>query len=243
VLSDNKRRGMYDRYGHAGPPNAGGFPGGAGGMPFHSGGFDTAQAEELFSQIFGQMGGDMGGMFGGPRTRRRSTRQQSTPQAMEAEVAVPFHVAANGGSVSIGVGDRTIDVKVPAGIDTGKKLRVPASATGTGDVILKVVVAAHPYFRREGNNILLDVPLSVPEAVLGGSVEVPTISDERLNVKVPPGTSTGAKLRLRGRGVAGGDQYLVFQVMVPKSVDEAGRRLIEEFARVAPQSPRSGAGW
>ncbi|CAN5583861.1 J domain-containing protein [soil metagenome] len=250
VVSDEKKRALYDQYGHNGPPHAGG---GGGGMPWGGGGgtqFDTAQAEELFSQIFGQMGagggGDLGGMFsnrGGGR-RTRSSRQPSHEQPpVEAAVTVPFHVAANGGAVSINFGGRTIEVKVPAGIETGKKLRVPAKATGSGDVILVVTVAPHPYFRREGNDVFLDVPLSVPEAILGGSVEVPTISEERLTVKVPPGTSSGAKLRLRGKGLTGGDQYLVFQVSVPKTIDEAGRRLIEEFGKVAPQTPRANTGW
>ena len=81
-------------------------------------------------------------------------------------------------------------------------------------------------------------------AALGGRVEVPTLSGDRLDVKVPAGTSSGAKLRLRGRGVAGGDQYLVFKVTVPAgSVDERSRELVEEFAKRNPQTPRTGTGW
>jgi len=117
-------------------------------------------------------------------------------------------------------------------------------ATGSADVILRVRVSPHPYFRREGADVYLDVPLSLSEAVLGGKVEVPTVGGERLDVKVPPGTSGGARLRLRGKGVAGGDQYLVFKVMVPPgAVDEKSRELIEEFARLNPQSPRAGTPW
>jgi curved DNA-binding protein len=146
--------------------------------------------------------------------------------------------------VSIDVGGRHIDVKVPAGIADGKKLRVPAQATGSADVILRVKVAPHPYFRREGADVFLDVPLSLAEAVLGARVEVPTVSGERLEVKVPPGTSGGAKLRLRGKGVAGGDQYLVFKVTVPPgTVDDRSRELIAEFAERNPQSPRAATAW
>lgn len=244
VLSDEKKRGLYDQYGHAGPPNAGGFPSGE-----FTGGFDSAQAQAIFEQFFGGSGfGSFGEIFGQPqqsrsRSRRRSSSHVHTPQPIETEVTVPFNVAASGGTVSLNVGGRQIDVKVPAGIETGKKLRIPAAATGSADVLIRVIVADHLYFRREGNDIFLDVPLSLREAVLGGSVEVPTISGERLSVKVPPGTSSGAKLRMRGKGLAGGDQYLVFQVMVPKGVDESGRRLIEDFAAQYPQSPRVGPPW
>ena len=111
-------------------------------------------------------------------------------------------------------------------------------------MILKVKIAPHPYFRREGNDIFLDVPISVAEAVLGGKVEVPTLGGERLEVKVPPGTSSGAKLRLRGKGISGGDQYLVFKVVVPAGeVDDRSRELIEEFAKRNPQNPRANVPW
>jgi DnaJ-class molecular chaperone len=146
--------------------------------------------------------------------------------------------------VAIEIDRKRIDVKVPAGIEEGKKLRVPAEATGSADVILRVKIAPHRFFRREGNDILLDVPISVGEAVLGGKVEVPTLDGTRLEVKVPPGTSSGAKLRLRGKGVNGGDQYLVFKVMVPPgNVDEASRKLIEEFAKLNLQNARANTQW
>ena len=149
-----------------------------------------------------------------------------------------------GGSVAIEVGGRRIDVKVPAGIDDGKKLRVPPEATGGTEVILRVRISPHPYFRREGLDLFLDVPLSVPEALLGGKVEVPTLDGTRLDVKVPPGTSSGAKLRLRGKGLAGGDQYLVFKIIVPSgSLDDASRNLIEEFAKLNAKDPRESVPW
>ena len=88
------------------------------------------------------------------------------------------------------------------------------------------------------------MPISVVEALLGGKVEVPTLDGTRLDVKVPPGTSSGAKLRLRGKGIAGGDQYLVFKIVVPPgSPDEPSRRLIEEFAKLTPTNPRDSVPW
>jgi DnaJ-class molecular chaperone len=239
VLSDPAKKANYDQFGFAGP-GPGGFPGAGGGVNV-----DPHAAEELFSHFFGGGGGapDMGDLFGGRRGGRTRTRSRR-PEAVESDVTVPFEVAAVGGSVSIEVGGRQIDVKVPAGIDDGKKLRVPAEATGSADVILRVRIAPHPYFRREGTDVYLDVPLSLPEAVLGGRVEVPTLSGDRLDVKVPPGTSGGAKLRLRGRGITGGDQYLVFKVVVPPgTVDDRSRELIEEFAARNTQTPRATTGW
>jgi curved DNA-binding protein len=225
VLSDEKRRKEYD---DARSLFGGGFrrPGPAG----QDGGFG---------------GFDLGDLFGGKPRGRAGGRTHRRPQSepVESEVTVPFTVAANGGSVSIAVGGRHIDVKVPAGIEDGKRLRVPASATGSGDVYLKVNVAPHPYFRRDGNDVFLDVPVSLAEAVLGGSAEVPTIAGDRLTVKVPPGTSSGAKIRMRGKGIAGGDQYLVFQVVVPKKLDDDARKLFEQFARKVHDDPRANVEW
>ena len=87
------------------------------------------------------------------------------------------------------------------------------------------------------------MPLSLPEAVLGAKVDVPTLAGERLTVKVPPGTSSGARLRLRGKGIDGGDQYVQIKIVVPVPKDARSRELIEEFARLNPQSPRSGLDW
>ena len=159
-------------------------------------------------------------------------------------MTVPFDVAANGGSVAIDVGGRQIDVKVPAGIEDGKKLRVPADATGSADVILKVRIAPHPYFRREGNDIFLDVPISVAEAVLGGKVEVPTLGGERLEVKVRPGHVQ----RREAAAAREGDQR---RRPVPRvqggraagEVDDKSRELIEEFAKRNPQNPRANVPW
>lgn len=250
VLSDPKKREVYDQFGHRGPQFGGyggggtegpsGFPNWSGaGVPHGS--FDPAAAEELFRQFFGESSpGDAASMFGGRRTRGRAA---PPPEDLLEEVTVPFLTAANGGTLTVNLGRRTIEVKVPAGIEEGKKLRVPASATGSADLYLLVKIAPHEYFRRDGKTVELDVPIGLAEAVLGTTVEVPTVGGDRLTVKVPPGTSGGSKLRLRGKGIAGGDQYLVFQVVVPKSVDEESRGWITRFAERNPQSPRSGLPW
>jgi DnaJ-class molecular chaperone len=134
-------------------------------------------------------------------------------------------------------------VKVPAGFAYGTKIRLAGQGADGDDLLIRIRVRPHPYFRREGNDILLEVPLSLAEAVLGAKVDVPTLDGSRLTVKVPPGTSSGARLRLRGRGIKGGDQYIEVKVAVPAPADDRSRELLEEFARRNPQSPRAGLPW
>ncbi|VTR99015.1 molecular chaperone : Heat shock protein DnaJ-like protein OS=Planctomyces maris DSM 8797 GN=PM8797T_24486 PE=4 SV=1: DnaJ: CTDII [Gemmata massiliana] len=256
ILGDANKKSQYDQFGFAGPQSGfsgGGFPGGGfpgGGFPGAGGGaMDPEAAQRLFDMFGGGMGGqggpDLSDIFGGGKRKTRTRSRHAEP--IESEVTVPFDVAANGGSVALEVGGRRIDVKVPAGIEEGKRLRVPADATGGPEVLLKVKIAPHPFFRREGNDLYLDVPLTVVEAVLGAKVDVPTLDGSKLallTVTVPPGTSSGRKLRLRGKGVSGGDQYLVFKVEVPSGkVDDKSRELIEEFAKLNPQNLRTEAPW
>jgi DnaJ-class molecular chaperone len=254
ILSDKSKRAHYDRFGFAGPEA--GMPGGEGGFPggfrFHWGGggpgggptVDAETVEELLRQFGGNFGG-MGGMGGGPgaRTAGGGRRRRAAPEAQTAEVNVPFTTAALGGTISLSVDGHELDVKVPAGIEEGKTMRLAGQAPGGGDLLLRIHIQPHDYFRREGNDIVLEVPLSLPEAVLGTKVDVPTLDGTRLTVKVPPGTSSGARLRLRGRGIKGGDQYIEIRVMVPAAKDDRSRELIEEFARLNPQTPRAGLPW
>jgi curved DNA-binding protein len=252
VLSDKAKREQYDRFGFVGPE--GGMPGGEG-EPFvfrwggGSGGFqqmDPEQMEEILSMFGGDEFGGLGGIFGrrprGASTRTR--RARPTPQEPSiAEVTVPFETAANGGSVTLHINGRELEVKVPAGIEEGKTLRLAGQGAGGADLLLRVHVAPHPYFRREGNDLILQVPLSVAEAVLGAKVDVPTLDGTRLTVTVPPGTSSGARLRLRGRGIKGGDQYIEIKIVAAAPKDARSRELMEEYARLNPQNPRADLPW
>ncbi len=255
VLSDPAKKGQYDQYGHAGPHMGG--PGGAGGPGgFHFGGpggvqIDPEQAHEMFSRIFGEGGPGgvnfedlLGGTAGGKSGRGRGRRRQAPPENVEVEANVPFMTAAQGGAISLSIDHREIEVKVPAGIDDGKKLRVSGQGPGGGDITVKIKVQPHAYFRREGKDLLLDVPIDIGEAMLGGKVEVPTLDGRRVDVKVRPGTSSGSKMRLPGFGIAGGDQYLVFKIVVPKGApDDHVKRLIEEYAKRHDFDPRAEAPW
>src|SRR5215467_12158396 len=143
----------------------------------------------------------------------------------------------------------TIDVRIPAGVASGGRVRVPGKGNAgtmgapSGDLYLLVEVKPHPFFERRGNDIYAKVPVTVSEATLGAKVEVPTI-DGRSLVRIPPATNSGATLRLREKGVPSarngtrGDQYVEIQVIVPKPTDERVRNLMKELETVAPEDPR-----
>jgi len=241
VLSDKTKKAQYDRFGSVGD-NAG-FGGGAGpgGATFHWGGagpgnFSSEIPEELF-RMFGDLGSNGGAA--GARPRGRRSRQPAPPREIETEIEIPFETAAEGGKVSIRIDSRELDVSVPAGINEGGKLRLRGQGPDGEDVTLSIKIKPHKFFRREGDNVILDVPVTVAEAVLGAKVDVPTLDGSKLTVKVPPGTSSGARLRLRGKGIKGADQYLEIKVMVPSAADEKSKELIAEFAQRNPQNPRA----
>jgi len=143
-----------------------------------------------------------------------------------------------------------IEVRIPAGVQTGSRVRVAGRGNaGTaggppGDLYIITDVRPHPYFERRGDDLYTSVPITVSEAALGAKIEVPTM-DGRSLLRVPPGTNSGQKLRLREKGVPSlrnpdhrGDQYVELQVVVPKPVDERVRELLKELERVAPEDPR-----
>ena len=142
-----------------------------------------------------------------------------------------------------------IDVRIPAGVASGGRVRVPGKGNAgtmgapSGDLYLLVEVRPHPFFERRGNDLYTKVPVTVSEATLGAKVEVPTI-DGRSLVRIPPATNSGSTLRLREKGVpsarngARGDQYVEIQVIVPKPTDERVRNIMKELETVAPDDPR-----
>ena len=143
----------------------------------------------------------------------------------------------------------SIDVRIPAGVASGSRVRVPGKGNaGTmgapaGDLYLRVEVKPHPFFERQGNDIHVKVPVTVNEATLGAKIEVPTI-DGRALMRIPPATNSGSTLRLREKGVRSardgsrGDQYVEIQVVVPKPTDERVRNLMKELEKLEPEDPR-----
>lgn len=253
VVGDADKRKKYDQFGPA-FDQAGG-PGG--GFNWQGGPGGGAQFD--FADLFGQGGIDLGDIFGGgafgrggPKGRGRSRKGQD----VQATIQVPFTVAAQGGehAVTMTVGDRSerLTVKIPAGVDNGSVIRLggqgqPGVGSGAaGDLLVTIQVAPHPYFRREGNNLLVDIPVTITEAALGAKVDVPTLSDGIVSMSIPAGSASGMKLRLRGKGVVDlktkerGDQYAVLKIVTPKQLDEASQELLRKFAEKNPQDPRAG---
>jgi len=251
VLGDEAKRKQYDR---VGPEDLGagfggsGFGGGGRSRTFNFGGpggfsqIDPETAEALSDMIFGNFS-EMSSFPGGRTGRARGRRSAPPPEEVETEVTIPFLTAAQGGSITLQVDGKEVEVKIPAGVADGQKLRLHGQGPGGGNLRLLLRIAPHPYFRREGNDIILQVPLSLAEATLGGRVEVPTLDGTRLAVKIPPGTSSGSRLRLRGKGIKGGDQYIEAQVIVPAVTEGRSRELVEELSRLHPQDPRADLPW
>jgi molecular chaperone DnaJ len=144
----------------------------------------------------------------------------------------------------------TFDVRIPAGVDTGSRVRVPGKGNAglnggpPGDLYILTDVEPHPYFERKGDNIYVKVPITVTEAALGAKVEVPTI-DGPTTIRIPPGTQSGQMLRIRGKGAPSlrtnqrGDQYVEVQIIVPRAADERSKQILRELERLNPEDPRS----
>ena len=146
----------------------------------------------------------------------------------------------------------SFDVRIPAGVDTGSRVRIPHKGNSIvhgepGDLYIVTDVEPHPVFERKGDNIYVKLPVTITEAALGAKVEVPTI-DGPSTIKIPPGTQSGQKLRLRGKGTpslrssAGevrGDQFVEVQVVVPKVADERTKEILRELAHLNPEDPRA----
>jgi curved DNA-binding protein len=259
VLSDTDKRSKYDRFGHAGAD--GGFgQGGPRSQTFHwggggPGGFQemSPEAAELFGQFFGGGGsgggagpdlGDILGRAARGRGGRGARARQPEPEAYEQDITIPFLTAALGGTLNMQIGEHEVAVNVPAGVSEGKTLRVRGLGPGGSDIHLKIAhIEPHPYFRREGNEVIVTVPLTIAEASLGTRVDVPTLTGTQLTVTVPPGTSSHKRLRLRGKGIAGGDQYVEIQIVVPVVTEGKGKELLEELAKLYPLNPRAELGW
>ncbi len=160
-------------------------------------------------------------------------------------MTLTFQQAARGITLSLQM-DRggkmeTIEVKIPPGVKDGSRVRIKGRGEmpggEPGDLYIVTQVTPHPYFRREGLDVLLDLPISIYEAMLGTKVEVPTL-DGPVTLTVRPGTSSGGKLRIKGRGIERGtekgDELVVIKIIVPREIDDEGRRTGEKTPNKIP---------
>lgn len=166
-----------------------------------------------------------------------------------ANTSISFAGSINGTKIGLREpSGEVIDVRIPAGIKDGQSVRVrgrgQAGAAGNGDLIVKVKVAEHPFFKREDNNIRVHVPVTFDEAALGAKIHVPTLDGEQVAVKVPAGSNSGRTLRLKGRGVktskATGDLLIVLDVVIPQNLSDAAKKAVEDFAAATEgEDPRA----
>src|SRR5690625_2294326 len=165
------------------------------------------------------------------------------PQAgadVAAQTRIPFRSAVTGEQVTLSVGGQRMNVRIPAGVRDGQKIRLRGKGepgmggAPAGDLIVTVAVEPHPVFGIDGRNLTITVPVSFPEAVSGATVPVPTFDGGSVRVRVPAGTSSGARLRVKGKGVrtpkGTGDLIVTVEVAVPKNLSKAAKTALEEFA-------------
>jgi len=186
-----------------------------------------------FEDIFSMFGGSGGGSRFGFGSSRRASRGED----LVTSVSIPLRQAASGTAVKITTArGRSVTAKIPAGVTDGQKIRVPgkggAGVNGgpDGDILVTVNVEKHPVYELKGKDVYVNVPVSFSEAALGATVKIPTLDGKAVSVKVPEGSSTDKLLRVRGKGLKGGDMYARLKVVVPKKLSEDARKAVEEFA-------------
>jgi DnaJ-class molecular chaperone len=265
VLNDAEKRKLYDQFGpdfeRVSAAGAGGWPPGGGGAAWTTGPGGASFEDFDFSQIFGGgPGGGFGDVFtqfgGGTRARRGGAARRGAD--VRHEVEIPFQTAVTGGEVRLALrrpsGEtETLTVKIPAGIDDGKKIRLrgqgePGPRSGpSGDLIVVVRVRAHPHFQRQGNNLEVRVPVTLAEAALGAKIDVPTPKG-KITLTVPPRTSSGRRLRVKGYGVhpadgPPGDLFAEVQIVLPTHLDEKDQELIRQLDERHKLHPRIDLQW
>lgn len=248
LLSDKDKRAQFDRgeidaEGNPAFAGFGGFGGGRGGPQGgfrHDGGFEGfgGGAEgidigDIFEGLFGGRGGQQQGGFGGGMG---AGRRGPLPKGANVpyRLLVSFVDAATRAPQRITLRDgKTIDLKLPAGVESGTQMRLAgkgdAGPGGNGDAIVTIEVGGHPFYERDGDNIRLDLPVSIDEAIAGAKVKVPTV-DGAVMLTVAPGSSSGKTLRLKGKGFTRkdgtrGDQLVTLQIDLPEGDADLVRRL------------------
>ena len=257
VLKDPEKRAAYDQLGanwQAGqdfrPP-----PDWDQGFEFHGGGFtdaDAAEFSDFFESLFGRG-------FGRQGRREFHARGDNTFARISIDVedaydgatrAITLKHSELGADGRPRVRERTLNVRIPRGVRQGQHIRLakqggPGMGKGeAGDLFLEVEFKPHPLYRVEGTDVFVDLPVAPWEAALGATIQVPTPSG-KVDMKIPPNSSAGRKLRLKGRGIPAkqpGDLYVVLKIVLPRADTEAARRAYAELEQVTQFKPRAGLG-
>jgi molecular chaperone DnaJ len=236
VLSDPKKKAQYDQMRR--------FGGGGGN---YSGNFQNINMDDLSSIFgratrgrrgagFGGLGDIFGEFFGG-----HAPSDYTPPQAedLAAEITVPFDVAVNGGTQVLFLEGKQLSVKIPCGIDDGKKIRLrgqgqPGLGGAAGDLIITIHVAPHPHFKRVELDIYSSATIDMVTAALGGKIRIQTYSSGEVELKIPAGTQPGKKFKLKGMGIElhgrKGDHYVEVSVSIPENLSAKAKTLLRQLA-------------
>ncbi|WP_262689516.1 J domain-containing protein [Kordiimonas aestuarii] len=268
VLGDKEQRARYDRgeideNGNERPPSYGFGGGQAKGRRYSSDSrydpFDFEEASDVFSSFFRSAAGRAGrrgtASDGTGSSARENPFQSSGRRKgldINYKITIGFEESIIGGTRRISLNDgRSLDIKIPSGIKDGQIIRLSGQGgpgvggAPKGDALVEVTVAPHPYYRRDGLDILLDLPISLDEAVLGGDIQVPTPKG-RLTIRIPKNSSTGKRLRLKGKGVKRGEEignmYVTLKLMLPAERDPALEKLVKDWGAKGGDALRRKAG-
>lgn len=272
VLSDTQKRKLYDQYGSNYEAMGAGGPGGPGGRPGGQWRYTTSSGPQTYpfdlNDLFGEGAPDVEGEGGGGFAdlfrhlgRGRGSRRQARSERgndLRAELTVPFATAVLGGEAALSVqrhdgNVEQIKVKIPAGIEDGKKIRLRGQGepgvgeASAGDILITIRVSPHPSFRRMGNRLDVRVPLTLSEAALGAKVDVPT-PHGTITLSVPPNTSSGTRLRIKGHGVRpadqpAGDLFAEIEIALPPGLSDDERKQLADISARHPQRPRAELRW
>jgi curved DNA-binding protein len=262
VLGNDEKRKEYDQYGSAWQHFGGGGPGGAG---FNKGFSYNFSNNINMEDIFSGFGDIFGEVFGTGRGKRSRTKRSSTqgdifeeamrqqPQDTHTEIHISLEEAYNGAKKSFnlrtegGKPSKTINVTIPPGVTEGTKIRLAGQGQNliqgkAGDLILHIKLYTHPFYKLEGKNITIEVPITPYEAALGAKMPVPTL-DGKIELTIPPGTSSGKKFRIKEKGFKDktgqrGDQFAVVKIVMPKTLSEKEKQLYKEIQNEQSFNPR-----
>ena len=254
VLGNPEKRQVYDRFGVS--PDQMGSGGGQG--PFQwsfGGGSPGRKANFKFDNLDDIMKMFGGGGFGGvpPEEFINAGRTPRRGRDIEQTFTIPFTLSVTGGKTDVTVGGRTVSVTIPAGITDGKKIRLPGlgetnhSGGGSGNLLLTVHIEEHPCFSRQGNNLYVDVSISLKEAVFGTKIDIPSPKGN-VTLTVPAGATSGIKLRIKQCGIISpsggtGDLFAKLQVVLPKNWSDTDKALLEKLQTEPEEPVRNKLRW
>ncbi len=238
VIGDESTRKKYDEFRRLGGGGFGGY------SPRPGEGPDLGDLSDLLGGLFGGRGGSRGfGGFG-----------PMPGMDLQARLTLTFEEAVSGVTKSVRLssdalrGPMEVNVRIPPGVSNGQRIRVPGKGAPSeaggdaGDLLVTISIESHSVFERDGANLLVTIPVTFPEAVLGADIKVPTVSGSTVTVRIPPGTPSGKVLRIRGRGVQSssstGDLLVTVTVHVPAELSTTERELVERLAEVTESAPR-----